>query len=370
MLITLGRIADGDFGEESLTARFLVALILNEYASVNLPDGKAFRLFARRCLGIDPSFCDIKRGASAVEFKPNRCGTGGDNTKFDVILSLDGGRAPCLWGIEAKYFYFLKVAQTEREIESIRALAIKKKYDTCGILFVLPEEALLKLIKKKGRVSQHIRCIMRQEDIHVRLASWEMIFGILTQVGPPEMRTEIEDYVRVRNENMACYRTKLSTNPIVEDCCDWHHRVCEEEPAKPLEGQLPTDREAVRRSLRELARGKGVLGLFDELSGALLSRFKWTLVSKSTMPFTHRKRGQKNSGTLFCVYPERSSERTGLAVGIWLERIAHHLDIPLQGIQGALGNLEGEALPRWPGGRLYRFRDFASFRKVLDLFTD
>jgi len=32
--------------------------------------------------------------------------------------------------------------------------------------------------------------------------------------------------------------------------------------------------------------------------------------------------------------------------------------------------LESEALPRWPEGRLYRFRDFSSFRKVLDLFTD
>jgi hypothetical protein len=129
----LGRIADGDFGEESLTARFLVALILNEYASVNLPDCKAFRLFVRRSLGLEPSVCDIKRGAAAVEFKPNRCGTGGDNTKFDVMLSLDSGRAPCLWGIEAKYFDSLKVAQTKREIESIRALAIRKKYDSrCG----------------------------------------------------------------------------------------------------------------------------------------------------------------------------------------------------------------------------------------------
>ena len=120
MLMSLGRAAFGDYGEESLVGRFLLAQVFNEYSSVNVPDAQAFCQFGMRCLGLRLTAADVKRAAATVEFQANRCGTGGDKTTFDALLTLE---TEWVWGIEAKYFDILKAEQIEREVEAIRRLA-------------------------------------------------------------------------------------------------------------------------------------------------------------------------------------------------------------------------------------------------------
>jgi len=111
MLITLGNISSGDYGEESLVSRFLLSLVFNEYSAPNASGGRAFRQFGSRCLGLSLAEEDMKRATATVEFQSNRCGTGGDNTTFDALLTLESDWA---WGIEAKYFDTLKTEQIQR----------------------------------------------------------------------------------------------------------------------------------------------------------------------------------------------------------------------------------------------------------------
>lgn len=218
MLINVGKTSCGDFGEESLVGRFLLALILNEYSVVNSPPADAFRDFARRCLNLELSPDEIKRGTATVEFQPNRCATGGDKTTFDALLTLED---QWVWGIEAKYFDVLKVEQVEREVAAIEALARHLNYPNAGLLFITPEQQLGTHVTDRGEVYECLSARARNDRPAIRFASWEMIFDILISTGPPTLREELEEYCRLRNENPKS--PKLATAPRIPTTCEWRN---------------------------------------------------------------------------------------------------------------------------------------------------
>jgi hypothetical protein len=217
MLITLGNISNGDYGEESLVSRFLLALIFNEYSAPNASGGQAFRQFGNRCLGLPFTSNDMARATATVEFQSNRCGTGGDNTTFDALLTLESDWA---WGIEAKYFDTLKTEQIQREAKSISELARTAGYAHAGLLFITPEQQLGTHLAQDGEIRNCLAKVMEDEAIRVRVISWEVIFEILGETGPKSLKSELEAYCELRNHNEV-YSAKLFTHPVVKDSDTW-----------------------------------------------------------------------------------------------------------------------------------------------------
>jgi len=227
MLITLGKISKGDYGEESLISRFLLSLILNEYSVVNMPDGQAFRDFGKRCLGLGEELSpeDMRRATATVEFQPSRCSVVGDRTKFDVLFTLESELKPdWVWGIEAKYFDRLRENQIEREVEAVRRLAKSLKYKKAGILFIAPEQQLESIVGRRYAVKRCLSEFLKAEDVAVRLTSWEIIFEILIHAGLPKLREELTDFCELRNKNQD-YPEKLLTTAKVGDWSEWEKRI-------------------------------------------------------------------------------------------------------------------------------------------------
>ena len=79
MSLNFGKLSDGDYGEESLTSRFLIAHIFNKYSIVNMGEKKAIYDFCQRCMGIELKPDDVRRVTSTTEFQTNRCSVPGDN---------------------------------------------------------------------------------------------------------------------------------------------------------------------------------------------------------------------------------------------------------------------------------------------------
>lgn len=168
MLLTLGKVSGGDYGEESLVSRFLLGMVFNDYSVVNIPHGKAFHQFAQRCLGLPDTPLDGKRLTATVEFQPNRCDTGGDNTTFDALLTYED---EWVWGIEAKYFDTLKAEQIQREMSTIEQLRSRFGYARAGVLFLVPEQHLGSTIHAEavlldgGRIEPlNKRSVFRQDE--------------------------------------------------------------------------------------------------------------------------------------------------------------------------------------------------------------
>jgi len=139
MLIKIGSISKGDFGEESLVGRFILALILNEYSTVNRPECQAFIEFGKRCLGHEFTKEDMNRGSATIEYQANRCSNHSDKTKFDATFSIE---KDCVWGIEAKYFDSLSRDQINREAKAIENVSEYLGYKKAGVLFLLPEQQI------------------------------------------------------------------------------------------------------------------------------------------------------------------------------------------------------------------------------------
>ena len=216
MLITNGKASLGDYGEQSLVSKFLLAMVLNEYSSVNLENGECFKRFASDFLDISIDSPDFSAITSTTEFQCDRCGTGGDKTRFDALLTFED---EWIWGIEAKYFDVLKTEQINREYRSIKELKEKLQYKHAGLLFITPEE-LLGSIVYENEVSNCLKNLRSNNDVDVRLGSWEMIFDILAQTGTPKLKEEIGNYIKLRNNNKS-YALKLYTTPQTKNSNEW-----------------------------------------------------------------------------------------------------------------------------------------------------
>ena len=212
MLINIGNTGKGDFVEESLVSRFLLSLIFNEYSVPNASGGQAFREFGNRCLGLAFTSDDMARATATVEFQANRCQTGGDNTTFDALLTIEND---WVWGIEAKYFDTLKTEQILREAKAVKELARTSGYAHAGLLFLTPEQQLGTHLVQKGEIRNCLAAMMKMETVCVKVISWEVIFDILTQTGPASLKSELQAYCQLRNQNQS-YSAKLSTQPRVQ----------------------------------------------------------------------------------------------------------------------------------------------------------
>jgi len=217
MLLTLGKASAGDYGEESVVSRLLLSLIFNEYAVINAPDARSFRAFVRRCLGLDVSGQDVSKATATVEFQANRCGTGGDATTFDSLLTLE---PDWVWGIEVKYFDVLKREQIEREARAIRCLGDKLGYTRSGLLFLVPEQQLGTIVTQDGEIRACLASLMRDGGTAVRVSSWEIVSEVIAEAGAPELRQQLGDYWKLRNQNEN-YAAKVGARARVHDCAEW-----------------------------------------------------------------------------------------------------------------------------------------------------
>jgi len=236
MFLTEGRISDGDYGEESLTARFLLGLILNEYSAVNASQCQAFREFARRCLALgDLAPNAATRATATVEFQTDRSSgrAAGAAVTFDALLTLE---MDWVWGIEVKYFDSLKVEQIEKEINSIRKLGEHHGYNNAGVLFIAPEQQLGTLVTTDRAVRVVLQKAIEARIPRIAVASWEMVFEILIQTGPCELKQDLIRYCELRNRNTR-YDTKLSTQAKVADCETWRKYIT---GAVRLPADIPT----------------------------------------------------------------------------------------------------------------------------------
>jgi hypothetical protein len=221
MLLTLGNASAGDYGEESLVGRLLLSLILNEYAVVNVPDGRAFCAFGARCLGLKVLPGDMARATATIEFQANRCGTGGDATTFDSLFTLE---RDWVWGIEAKYFDVLRCEQIEREVRASRGLASKLGYARSGVLFLVPEQQLGTIISQNGELRARLAALMRGGETTVRVTSWEIVSEILVETGTPESCRELGEYWKLRNQNEN-YSAKVAPRAKVRDWMEWQRYI-------------------------------------------------------------------------------------------------------------------------------------------------
>jgi len=227
MLLNVGLASRGDFGEQSLVGKFLLSLIFNEYSSVNQPDARAFRAFARQCLGLPVSADAMAKATASVEFQGNRCGAGGDNTTFDALLTLDQS---WVWGIEAKYCDYLTTEQIRRELAAIGSLRQELRFAECGLLFLAPEQYLGYLVCERGEIAQCLRDPMNTTTL--RLASWEMVLSLLAEAGGAQLREELKAYCEHRNTNTP-YPIKLSLQPVVATAGQWADILADRVPAPP-----------------------------------------------------------------------------------------------------------------------------------------
>lgn len=215
MLLTLGKVSSGDYGEESLVSRLLLAMVFNEYSVVN-KEGRAFVAFARRCLGIDVSVQDMSRATATVEFQTNRCGTGGDATTVDSLLTVE---PEWVWGIEAKYFDVLKRDQIEREARAIHRLAESMGYRRSGLLFLVPEQQLGTVIHSDIEVRACLAGLMREGATAVRVSSWEIVNEILSET-TPALRADLAAFWEFRNKNNK-YPPKVGLRALVPNSEEW-----------------------------------------------------------------------------------------------------------------------------------------------------
>lgn len=215
MLFTLGKVSSGDYGEESLVSRLLLAMVFNEYAVVN-KEGRAFVAFARRCLGLDVSAQDMSRATATVEFQTDRCGSGGDRTTVDSLLTVE---PEWIWGIEAKYFDVLKRDQIEREARAIHRLAEHMGYRRSGLLFLVPEQQLGTVIYSDSEVRGCLAGLMGEGATAVRVSSWEIVNEILSEA-TPALRADLAAFWEFRNKNKK-YAAKVGLRARVPNCDEW-----------------------------------------------------------------------------------------------------------------------------------------------------
>jgi len=215
MLFTLGKVSSGDYGEESLVSRLLLAMVFNEYAVVN-KEGRAFVAFACRCLGLDVSAQDMSRATATVEFQTDRCGSGGDRTTVDSLLTVE---PEWIWGIEAKYFDVLKRHQIEREARAIHRLAEHMGYRRSGLLFLVPEQQLGTVIYSDSEVRGCLAGLMQEGTTAVRVSSWEIVNEILSDT-TPVLREHLAAFWKSRNENQM-YAAKVGLRARVPNCEEW-----------------------------------------------------------------------------------------------------------------------------------------------------
>jgi len=213
MILNTGRLSDGDYGEESLTARFLAAHIFNKYSVVNMQNGKAFCDFGTRCLGLELLPDDMNRATATIEFQTNRSSGEGDKTTFDAMFTIE---SEWVWGIEVKYFDCLKVEQIQREIGAIERLRKSLGYMHGGVLFIVPEQQLGTIMKGYDGVRKCIGDAMNTSTTRVNVVSWEIIFEILICSGPEDLEKKIVNYCELRNNNSK-YPTKLAAQAKVKD---------------------------------------------------------------------------------------------------------------------------------------------------------
>jgi hypothetical protein len=259
MLLTLGKVSVGDYGEENLVARFLLGLVFNDYSVVNIPGGKAFHQFAQRCLGLPDTPLDGKRLTATVEFQPNRCGTGGDNTTFDALLTYED---EWVWGIEAKYFDTLKAEQVQRELAAIELLRSRLGYARAGVLFLVPEQHLGSTILEDAAVRKSLVEAANQQSPCLRLATWEIVFDILSRLGPPDLGHELAAWCNLRNQN-TIYSAKLSMTTRICSWRDWQEHL--------LNATTPS---APPPTLPRQPHGKGSFSKFGQASSTLAEVFR------------------------------------------------------------------------------------------------
>lgn len=222
MLVTNGIISKGDYGEESLVSRFIIALILNEFSLVNHPNCHAFKKFSNKCLGLKFSVQDMKKGAVGVEFQANRCSNHPKKTRFDVIFTSE---KDWVWGIEAKYFNYLEIDQIEREVKAIEDIANYNSYKNAGVLFVLPEQQLGSIVFVDTEIRKCFVDLMEKNEIHINFTSWEIIFQILLDCKISELSQAIHEFCSFRNKNKKSYPTELSVEPFVKDGMKWKEYI-------------------------------------------------------------------------------------------------------------------------------------------------
>lgn len=237
MLITTGKVSAGDWGEQSLVARFLLALIFNEFSEVNKNGHKAFRIFCERCLGFTFSRKNMNECSATVEFQANRCMGKGDKTTFDLLFTIEND---WVWGVEAKYFDTLKEDQIQREVKAIENISKHLGYNNSGVLFITPEEQLGTMVKKRKDVQKCLLNSVKNKKVRVRLASWEMIFQILIETGPDGLREAIENYCIIRNQNQN-YTAELSCKPKVHDYLEWEKYLKKENDIPEYVPELKND---------------------------------------------------------------------------------------------------------------------------------
>lgn len=222
MLFSTGKASGGDYSEQSLVSKFLLAMVCNEYSAVNRDNGKCFRMFSERFLDLSPEQTDFSRVTVSIELQANRACPSVSvkvNTRFDALITFEDD---WIWGVEAKYFDKLTKEQINTEYESIKELAKNLGYKNAGLLFIVPEE-LVGSIKEDSEFKAELDELKRlfgETDCLVRLSSWEMIFDVINTCGNEDVKKRIDAYIDRRNENTN-YPTKLHKTPDVGTSKEW-----------------------------------------------------------------------------------------------------------------------------------------------------
>jgi hypothetical protein len=217
MLLTCDeRISVGDVASQALMSRLLTGLVLNESASVNQPLPMAFNVFAERCLEVEvaPEINDVSVAVSLSD----KCWLEGEETRLDLVISL--GKS--VWGIQAFYTEAPDPAGMWWKAETLRMLSRRLGYDRAGMLFILPEQALLDAIRVKGVIRNCLIDLVRMGDPVARVSTWEMVLGILAQSGTSSLTDDLARFCEARNRKS---EIKLSTSPSVPDSATWEALV-------------------------------------------------------------------------------------------------------------------------------------------------
>lgn len=340
MLITLGKISDGDYGEQSLTSRFLIGLVLNEYSIVNMPDGKAFREFGERCLGLHLPLkrCiekDIECATATVEFHVDRV-VPAITTQFDILLTFE---KEWIWGIEAKYFDVLEEAQIQEEIEAISKLAESLEYEKAGVLFIAPEEQLGWSVHQCDDVCKCLEKFIRTASACVRVASWEIIFEILIGYSPEKLGDDLSRYCKFRNNNRKSnYPYELDTKAQTSGYKQWERYITGED--------VPTS--AIRRKPPPKSWTKGATADIREVCG------KYTGLCEQIIECAGRY--------FFEAVPKKSKYVDLKAAGKTTKAQIHALACRDDGLGLAIGNV-GRELPRCQILHKMDIRGLAGYKK-------
>lgn len=261
MLLTPGNLSIWDYGEEGLTAKLLVGLLLNEHAPCNRKL-RAFRSFLKAafegCDGwVEEQWTQVSTEDFQIHYEPKRIVenlTGGGQKKNpDLIIT--HSRMPNRWicGIETKYLDEVTSEQLEEEYEAILRIANHKKVEPKyhrHYLLVIAAEKRLKTSHKwlTEKVQRHI------DRGQIRFLSWETVIKILGGKNRNRLRSDLSIFLDslfeaseervLRTSSTRALRLRIVPDKKFENASQW--RVFLVDQSRDHQGlELPSPAEFV-----------------------------------------------------------------------------------------------------------------------------